>query len=433
VFHAIHTKCLLFIDNVIQWLIQLSLHLCCRDLANVAAQQMVLGYPLPAHAFGVRMTITQFFVTLIKQIMSQKDTLLKEIYYNPKHEAGFGSLKALVAASKLKRSDVEAWLRKQPTFTLHKRKRQHVKPLQPYRVSHQHVQFQADLVDYSKYVKWNRGYKFILMIMDIFSRKAWAFPLKSKRGKEVAEVLESLFSSIPTPQRLQVDEGKEFYNHNVQQVLSKDDIELFSIFSQYKCAHVERLNRTIKEKLEKIFTATNSRNWIDYLDEVMIAYNNTTHSTTKFKPNEVNKSNEKEVFENTMESRKPSKVNKKRKALPVGTRVRISRNKGTFGRGYEANWSTEEFFVHQVLTNPFGIPKYVIKDANGDIIRGSFYPQEVQAVDREEEIYQIDAILDTRRRRGRKEYLVHWQGYPTSMNSWVSESEMKELKGTRQY
>lgn len=89
--------------------------------------------------------------------------------------------------------------------------------------------------------------------------------------------------------------------------------------------------------------------------------------------------------------------------------------------------------MSEVLSNPFGIAKYIIKDASGEVIRGSFYPQEVQAVDREEDIYQIDAILDTRRRRGRKEYLVHWQGYPSSMNSWVPESEMKELKGTRQY
>lgn len=276
---------------------------------------MVLRYPSHAPVFGVLITILAVFVTWTEQIMTQKDTLLKEIYYNPKHEAGFGSLKALVAASKLKRSEVEAWLKKQPTFTLHRRKRQHVKPLEPYRVSGQHVQFQADLVDYTKYEKWNKGFKFILMIMDIFSRKAWAFPLRSKRGKEVAEVLDSLFSNIPTPQRLQVDEGKEFYNRDVKQVLNKDGIELFSIFSQYKCAHVERLNRTIKEKLEKIFTATNNRNWIDYLDEVMISYNNTTHSTTKFKPNEINQSNEKEVFQNIIKSRKPTQTKKRLKTL----------------------------------------------------------------------------------------------------------------------
>ena len=341
----------------------------------------------------------------------------------------------IIAVKGLKRNDVKAWLRKQPTYTLHKPKRQRFKPLYPYRVSGSHVQFQADLVDYSKYSAWNRGYKYILMVMDIFSRKAWAFPLKTKSGTDVAHVLRDLFQHIPSPKRLQVDEGREFYNRNVQAVLAKDQIELFSIFSPYKCAHVERLNRTIKNKLERIFTATNDRNWIDHLEDVMTSYNNTIHSTTQHRPNEVNESNEREVFDQIQKTR--GDVNRKaarnRQHYPVGTRVRISRNKGTFGRGYEANWSTEEFSVSQIVRGHSGVIMYKIKDASGDEIKGSFYPQELQKVDREEDVYQIDDILQTRRRRGRKEYLVHWQGYPASMNAWVSESDLKPLKGFRQY
>ena len=114
------------------------------------------------------------------------------------------------------------------------------------------MQFQADIVDYSKYVDFNHGYKYTLMVMDIFSRKAWAFPLKTKSGPEVAKVFDGLFQTIQTPKRLQTDEGKEFYNSHVKKVLDKYGIELFSIYSQYKCAHVERLNRTVKSKLEKI-------------------------------------------------------------------------------------------------------------------------------------------------------------------------------------
>ena len=362
-----------------------------------------------------------------------KENLLHSIYYNPNYEAGFGSLKKLVAASKLNKDDVRKWLIKQPTYTLHKSKRKTFKPLHPYRVSGPNVQFQADLVDYSKYDKWNRGYKYILMVMDIFSKKAWAFPLKTKTGRDVSIILQDLFDEIPNPHRLQVDEGREFYNHHVKSVLEKENIELFSIFSPFKCAHVERLNRTIKNKLEKIFTATNDRNWVDVLDKVMAAYNDSVHSTTKFRPNDVNDTNRWQVFDAIVRRTRPPHTVKQKPPLPVGTRVRISREKGIFGRGYEANWSTEEFVISQVLRTHSGLIMYKVKDQHNETIKGSFYPQEVQEIEREQEIYQIDAILSTRRRRGRKEVLVHWQGFPASMNSWIPESDLIPLQGIRQY
>ena len=135
--------------------------------------------------------------------MEKKAAILKKIYYDPKHPASFGTLNALAAASNLPKDVVEAWLIRQPTYTLHKAKRQTFKPLNHYYVGRAQLQYQADLVDYSKYVTWNRGYKFILMVMDIFSRKAWALPLKTKSGPEVAQALKGLFATIPTPQQLQ--------------------------------------------------------------------------------------------------------------------------------------------------------------------------------------------------------------------------------------
>ena len=366
----------------------------------------------------------------------QQSTLLKEIYYDPSHPAGFGTLDELSAASKLPKNLVEPWLLRQQTYTLHKSKRQTFKPLNSYYVGRPHIQFQADIVDYSKYQTWNQGYKYILMVMDIFSRKAWAFPLKTKSGPEVADTLSQLLSSIQPPKRLQTDEGKEFYNYHVKQVLDKYNIELFSIYSQYKCAHVERLNRTIKNKLEKIFTATNSKNWIDHIDDVMQSYNNRYHRAIGMTPNEVKEGRVEEAYDHQYKDWEPGRVHQRRRKIkfPIGTRVRISKKKGTFGRGYEANWSTEEFFVSGVRHMKDGKVMYKIKDQGGEEIRGSFYPQEIQQVERAEEIYQIDAILDERNRGRRKEYLVSWEGYPQNFNSWVPASSLQSIEGrTRQY
>ena len=363
--------------------------------------------------------------------MTDTDNLLKSIYYDASHEAGFGTLEKLVAASKLSKSVVLSWMRRQPTYTLHKSRRKTIKPVHSYRISGPSIQFQADLVDYSKYASSNRGYKFILMIMDIFSKKAWSFPLKTKSGREVAAILQDLFDVIPRPNRLQVDEGREFYNRHVRDVMEKNNIELFSIFSPHKCAHVERLNRTIKNKLEKIFTASNNKNWIDVLDDVISAYNNSVHSSTKKRPNEVNENNRWEVFDAI--AQRTQAQTKKQKVLSVGTRVRISREKGIFGRGYDKNWSEEEFSISQILRTTSGLIMYKIKDQQGETIRGSFYPQEVQEITREDEIYQIDSILSTRRHRGKKQLLVHWSGFPSTMNSWINESDLIPVAAFRQF
>ncbi|MEL7520265.1 MAG: DDE-type integrase/transposase/recombinase, partial [Cyanobacteria bacterium J06553_1] len=201
----------------------------------------------------------------------EEDTLQK-IYYDTRHSAAYGSVQNLVKASGLSKRVVERWLRSQPTYTLHKTRRLRF-PMARYYVRKPNLQFQSDLVDYSKFASHNKGYKYMLMIMDLFTRQAWAFPLKTKSGKEVASIFQPFFRQHPT-ERLQCDEGKEFYNKDVKQVLADYGIELFSIYSATKAALVERLNRTIKGMLEKIFTATNSKNWIDVIDDVMHIYNN---------------------------------------------------------------------------------------------------------------------------------------------------------------
>lgn len=336
-------------------------------------------------------------------------------------------------ASGLSKSTVEAWLRTQPTYTLHKPKRRHFKTTH-YFVRKPNLQFQADIVDYSKFRKHNDNYRYILMIMDIFTRQAWAFPLKTKSGKEVSTIFKPFFRTHKT-ERLQTDEGKEFYNSDVQQVLDHYGIELFSIYSATKAAHVERLNRTVKGILEKIFTATNSKNWVSHIDRVMRLYNNRKHRSLGMTPNQV-PHRVQEAYETMYAKWKPGMERRRpvKDKFPVGTRVRLSKQKGTFGRGYEANWSTEEFFISGRRIMKDGKVMYKVKDSNDEEIKGSFYPEEIQRVDRKEEIYQIDAILDERGRGRNKEVLVAWQGYPDRFNTWIPASSLQDIRGqTRQH
>ena len=194
---------------------------------------------------------------------------LEKIYYTPDHPAAFGSAPALAAAAKVTLKKTKEWLRKQPTYTLHRQARK-VYPDRKYYVNTIDEQWQMDLADMSLIKRQNNNYCFILTVIDILSRHAWARPLKSKRGEEVAKAIEDIFkTSKRRPKRIQTDQGTEFYNVFVKGLLEKHGIELYSIKSPKKCALVERWNRTLKTKIWKYFTSRNSYKWLDVLPKVM--------------------------------------------------------------------------------------------------------------------------------------------------------------------
>ena len=69
-------------------------------------------------------------------------------------------------------------------------------------------------------------------------------------------------------------------------------------------------------------------------------------------------------------------------------------------------------------------PTYKLVDYGGEEVKGSFYDKELQRVDKKDEVYKVETILRTRRKRGFKEYFVKWRGYPEKFNSWVKETEI---------
>ena len=143
--------------------------------------------------------------------------LLKTIYYDFKSSAGFASVKKLAEASGISEKQVKEWLKSQPTYTLHKTARKYY-PTRQYVVHDIDEQWQADLADVSLLAKRNKGYHFILTVIDLFSRYAWARPLKTKGGKEVASAFKSIFNEGRIPKRIQTDQGKEFENQHVRKL-----------------------------------------------------------------------------------------------------------------------------------------------------------------------------------------------------------------------
>ena len=109
--------------------------------------------------------------------------------------------------------------------------------------------WKADLVDMKKHSKLNRGYKYLLTVIDNVSKYAWAIPLKNKSGLELEKAFKGLFEQGRVPRNLHVDQGTEFYNYRVKNLLHSHNENLYSTFSEKKASIVERFNRTLKNKM----------------------------------------------------------------------------------------------------------------------------------------------------------------------------------------
>lgn len=346
---------------------------------------------------------------------------LKEIYYDPSHPASLGSVVALASAAKVSQKKTREWLRKQSTYTLHRQARK-TYPSRKYYVSNIDEQWQMDLADMILIKRQNNGYCYILTCIDILSRYAWARPLRTKQGVEVAQAIKDIFeTSQRMPKRIQTDQGKEFYNVSVKRLLEEHNIELFSVMSPKKCALVERWNRTLKTKIWKYFTSRNTYKWLEVLPKIVHAYNHSKHRTIKMKPVDVNEENAMLVWE-----RLYGKVERHKRTIhdiKEGDTVRISKAKGQFEKGYLPNWSREEFFVEKM--NDKFLPSMVtLKDHKGEEIQGNFYADEIQKIGRDDDVYEVEKVIRKKRKDGEIWCLVKWLGYGDDFNSWVRERDI---------
>src|SRR5438552_7307523 len=138
------------------------------------------------------------------------------------------------------------------------------------------------------YAAVNDEYKYMLTVIDLFSRFAWAKPIKDKTGKEVKRAFQEIFALGRKCQRLQTDEGREFDNRHVQRLLNHENIKFFTVKSQFKAAVCERFNSTLKSKMWRYFTRKRSYRWIDVLPELISAYNAPKRRSVGMTPRDVN-------------------------------------------------------------------------------------------------------------------------------------------------
>ena len=201
----------------------------------------------------------------------------------------------------------------------------------------------------------------------MYSKCAFVIPLKDKKGISIANAFNKIITQYnKKTNKIWVDQGGEFYNHNFKKWLSDNDIIMYSTYNEGKSVVAERFTRTLKNKLYKHMTATGKNVYYDVLDDVVNEYNNAKHNTIKMKPIDVGDNKRVYIDEH----------NEKDSRFKVGDRVRRSKFKNIFAKGYTPNWSKEIFILDKINdTVPY---TYNIKDLNDEEIIGSFYDRELQ-------------------------------------------------------
>ena len=268
----------------------------------------------------------------------------------------------------------------------------------------------ADLVEMIPYSRENKGFKYLLTVIDVFSKYGWIIPLKTKTGAEVTAAFKKLFKEA-VPAKLWTDAGKEFWNSNMKKLLEENDVKLYKTYNELKSCVIERWNKTIKTDMWKYFTANNSYKYIDILPALVEKYNNSYHHSIKCTPIEAQKLANREMIFTNLYGKKTTKPLPKFK---IGDRVRITKKKTIFDKGFTPNWTDEIFTISEI--KPTVPVTYTIKDVKGEQLGGSFYEQELQLS--HTTTYRIEKVLRRRVRNGQKEEYVKWRGYDSSHNSW---------------
>lgn len=270
--------------------------------------------------------------------------------------------------------------------------------------------WQADLADFQNFKKINQGNRYILMVIDCYSKFLWVEPIKSKTAEAVSFAMKRILNRANYfPKFLQTDAGTEFYNKRFAKIMKDYGINHYSTYSTKKAAIIERCIRTIKSWLYKEFSARGKNKWIDIIDSVVGRYNSKPHRTTGLRPEDITQNTKLRCYDT------PKIVFKSK--FKVGDIVRISKYKAAFDKSYTQNYTNELFKIKKIkCTEPI---TYLIEDMEGQAIKGCFYAMELQKTSFPN-IYLVEKVL---KKKGDKLF-VKWMGFSDQYSTWLHQRDV---------
>lgn len=227
--------------------------------------------------------------------MSKDKQELVALYNDPEAAGSLGGVTRFAKAQGIPVQEAKRLLSKDLGYTLHRprRKRFPKAKVMVYGIDHQWV---ADLIDVQGLSRDNKGYKYLLTVIDALSKFLWVVPVKNKTGPEMVRAFQSIFARGRKPIQLQTDNGKEFYNKIMEKFLQENKVHLFSTYGDDKAAMAERVNRTLKERIYRYLTSANTKRYENVLQAIVRGYNRSKHRSIGMAPKDVTYANEVTVW-----------------------------------------------------------------------------------------------------------------------------------------
>ena len=267
----------------------------------------------------------------------------------------------------------------------------------------------------SKYSRMNKGYKYIFTNIDVFSKYAWAFPIKSKKIVNIKPCFQKIFKERKLS-HIWSDKESSFFSREMQKFFEDHNVKIYYTYSNLKAVFIERFNRSLRELMMKEFVKNNNTIWYNILPKLIRFYNYRYNRSIKVKPIDVNKSNEKHIKNNFYTYDVTNKIPK----FKVNDLVRISlKRRELFDKpSGNVKWSEELFKIHSIHKS--NVITYKIKDINNEVIQSIFYERELQLSKNITGEYVIEKILKT----NKDKIYVKWRGYSNNFNSWIDKNSV---------
>ena len=346
--------------------------------------------------------------------------VLSKIYHDPKDPGSLGGVERPLRRARqlhvpgLTRKTVQEYFRSEQAYSLHKPARRRFTRNHTY-VAGIDAQWQTDLADMQGIAKQNGGMRYLLTLIVVFSKFAWAIAVHSKDAKAITAGLKQVLTAANPrhQQRRQTDKGK-FFNSDFQTLMKRHGIQHLASESEQKAALMERFNCTIKTRIWTYLSDCGTVRWVDVIQDLVNSYNHSRHRSIGMAPADVHRKDENRLwvrlFGDGDTHLKPQ--------IPQGAMVRASSHKTIFDKGYMPNLTKEHTTVSQAVP-PIRVTKrrvYKLVDYDDEPVKASWYPEELQKISDNQ--YRIDKVLQRRTLPdATKELFVRWEGWPDKYNS----------------